>query len=148
MKWCCYSYFIDEGRETCWILVGLPNLHSRCVLKILLLFIAQLCPALCDPMDCSTPGFPVLHHLQSLLQLISIESVMPSNHLILCCPLILLPLIFPSIKVFSKESVLWIRWRKYWSFSFSISFSNEYSGSTVEPGFEPRRPILENCVLY
>ena len=58
----------------------------------------------------------------------SIESVMPSNHLILCCPLLLLPSIFPSIRVFSNESVLYIRWPKYWSFSFSISRSNEYSG--------------------
>ena len=58
----------------------------------------------------------------------SIESVMPSNHLILCCPLLLLPTIFPSIKAFSNESVLHIRWPKYWSFSFSISPSNEYSG--------------------
>ena len=67
MKQCYYSYFIDEGRETCWILVALPNLHSQCVSKILL-FIAQLCPALCDPMDCSTPGFPVLHHLPEFAQ--------------------------------------------------------------------------------
>ena len=58
----------------------------------------------------------------------SIESVIPSNHLILCCPLLLLPSVFPSIRVFSKESVLHIRWPKYWSFSFSISPSNEYSG--------------------
>ena len=65
---------------------------------------------------------------QSLLKLMSIESVMPSNHLILCNPLLLLPSIFPRIKVFSNESVLWSRWPKYWSFSFSISPSNEYSG--------------------
>ena len=65
---------------------------------------------------------------QSLLKLMSIESVMPFNHLILCCPLLLLPSIFPSIKVFSNGSVLYIRWPKYWSFSFSISPSNEYSG--------------------
>ena len=64
----------------------------------------------------------------SLLKFMSIESVMPSNHLILCHPLLLLPLIFPSIRVFSSESVLCIRWPKYWSFSFSISPSNEYSG--------------------
>ena len=64
----------------------------------------------------------------SLLKLMSIESVIPSNHLILCYPLLLLPSIFPSIRVFSKESVLHIRWPKYWSFSFSISPSNEYSG--------------------
>ena len=65
---------------------------------------------------------------QSLLKLMSIKSVTPSNHLILCHPLLLLPSIFPSIRVFSKESVLCIRWPKYWSFSFSISSSNEYSG--------------------
>ena len=65
---------------------------------------------------------------QSLLKLMSIESVMPSSHLILCCPLLLLPSIFPSIRVFSNESVLCIIWPKYWSFSFNISPSNEYSG--------------------
>ena len=65
---------------------------------------------------------------QSLTKLMSIESMMPSNHLILCRPLLLLPSIFPSIRVFSNESVLHIRWPKYWSFSFSISPSNEYSG--------------------
>ena len=65
---------------------------------------------------------------RSLLKLMSIESVMPSNHLILCHPLLLLPSIFPSIRVFTNESVLHIRWPKYWSFSFSISSSNEYSG--------------------
>ena len=65
---------------------------------------------------------------RSLLKLMSIESVMPSNHLILCCPLLLLPSIFPSIRVFCKESVLHIRWPNYWNFSFSISPSNEYSG--------------------
>ena len=64
----------------------------------------------------------------SLLELMSIESVMPSNHLILCCPLLLLPSIFPSIRVFSNKSALHIRWPKYWSFSFSISPSNEYPG--------------------
>ena len=65
---------------------------------------------------------------RSLLKLTSIESVMPSNHLILCRPLLLLPSIFPSIRVFSNESALHIRWPKYWSFSFNISLSNEYSG--------------------
>ena len=65
---------------------------------------------------------------RSLLKLMSIKSVMPSNHLILCHPLLLLPSIFPSFRVFSKESVLRIRWPKYWSFSFSISLFNEYSG--------------------
>ena len=65
---------------------------------------------------------------QSSLKLMSVESVTPSNHLILCHPLLLLPSIFPSIRVFSTESALHIRWPKYWSFSFSISLSNEYSG--------------------
>ena len=78
-------------------------------------------------MDCSTPGLTV-QNSRSLLKLMVIESVMPSNHLILCCPLILLPSIFPSIRVFTNESVLCIRWPKYWSFSFSIRPSNEYSG--------------------
>ena len=80
-------------------------------------------------MDCSTPGFPVLHHLpRSLPKFMSIESVMSSNHLILCCPLFFLPSIFPSIRVFSNESVLHSRWPKYWNFSFSISLSNEHPG--------------------
>ena len=74
------------------------------------------------------PVFPVLHHLQGLLKLMSIELVMPSTHLILYHLLLLLPSIFPSIRVFSNESALCIRWPKYWSFSFSISPSNEYSG--------------------
>ena len=90
--------------------------------------VAQLCTTLCNPMDCSTPGFPVHHNFQCLLKLMSIEPVMPSNHLILCHPLLLLPSIFPSIRVFSNKSVLCIRWPEYWSFSFSISTSNEYSG--------------------
>ena len=81
-------------------------------------------------MDCSTLSFPVLHylHYMSLLKLMSIELVMPFNHLILCHPLFLLPSVFPSIRVFSNESVLHIRWSKYWSFSFNISPSNEHSG--------------------
>ena len=74
------------------------------------------------------PGLPVHHSSQSLLKLMSIELVMPSNHLILCSPLLLLPSIFPSIRVFSNESVLRIRWPKYWRFSINISPSSEYSG--------------------
>ena len=90
--------------------------------------VAQWCLTLFDPMDCSTPGFLPITHSQSLLKLMSIESVMPSNHLILCHPLLLLPSTFPSIRVFSNESALCLKWPKYWSFSFSISPSNEYSG--------------------
>ena len=81
---------------------------------------------LCNPMDWSMPGFPVLHHLRKLAQLMSIESVMQSNHLILSFPLLLLPPIFPSIRDFSYLA-LHIRWPKHWSFTFSISPSNEYS---------------------
>ena len=78
--------------------------------------------------DCSTPGLPVHHQLPEFTQTHVHWAVMPSNHLILCHPRLLLPSIFPSIRVFSNESVLRIRWPKYWIFSFSISPSNEYSG--------------------
>ena len=90
--------------------------------------VTQSCPTLCNPMNCSTPGLPVHHHLWNSPKLLSIKSVMPSSHLILCRPLLFLPSIFPSIRVFSNESVRCIRWPKYWSFSFSISPSSEYSG--------------------
>ena len=79
-------------------------------------------------MDCGIPDFPVHHQLPSSLRLMSIKLVMPSNLLILYCPLLLLPSLFPSIRLFSNESVFRIRWPRYWSFSFSISPSNEYSG--------------------
>ena len=88
----------------------------------------HLCLTLCNSRDYNMSGFPVHHQLRSLLKLISIESVMPSNHLIFCRPLLLPPSIFSSIRVFSDESALHIRWPKYWSFSFSISPSNENSG--------------------
>ena len=78
-------------------------------------------------MDCSTPGFPVLHHLPELAQT-HVLWVGDANHLILCCHLLLPPSIFPSIRAFSSESAVHIRWPKYWSFSFSTSPSNEYSG--------------------
>ena len=90
--------------------------------------VSQSCLALCNPMNCSMPGFPVLTTSCSLLKLMSIESVIPSNHLILCYPLLLLPSILPSIRGFFYESALCIRWPTYWSFNFSISPSNEYSG--------------------
>ena len=90
--------------------------------------VTQSCPTLCDSMNCSTPGLPVHRQLPESSQTHVIESVMPSNHLILCRPLLLLPSIFPSIRVFSNESALHIRWPKYWSFSFSISPSNEHPG--------------------
>ena len=90
--------------------------------------VAQLYPILCNPMNRSTPGLPVHHQLLEFIQTHVHESVMPSNHLILCRPLLFLPLIPPSIRVFSNESTLHMRWPKYWSFSFSISPSNEHPG--------------------
>ena len=95
--------------------------------------VAQSCLTLCDPMDCSMPGLPVHRQFQEFeerqfLKLMSIESVMPSNHLILYRALLLLPSIFPSIRVFSNDSALRIRWPKYWSFGFNISPSNEHPG--------------------
>ena len=80
--------------------------------------VTQSCPTLCDPMDCSMPGFWSIISSRSLLKLMFIELVMPSNHLILCCPFLLPLSIFPSIKVFSNKSVLCIRWPNYWSCSF------------------------------
>ena len=83
--------------------------------------VTQSCPTLCDLMVCSMPGLPAITNSWRLLKLMSIELVMPSNHLILCRPLLLPPSIFPSSRVFENASVLHIRWPKYWSFSFTIS---------------------------
>ena len=90
--------------------------------------VAQLCPTLCNPMNCSMPGLPVHHQLQEFTQTHVCRVGDAIYHYILCCSLLLLPSIFPSIRVFSNESVLCIRWPKYWSFSFSIIPSNKYSG--------------------
>ena len=90
--------------------------------------VPQLCLTLSDPWTTAHQATLSLTNSQSLLKLMSIELVMPSNHLFLCHPLLLLPSIFPSIRVFSNETVLRIRWPKYWSFNFSISPSNEYPG--------------------
>ena len=90
--------------------------------------VPQLCPTLCDPMNCNTQASLSITNSWSLPKLMSIESVMSSSHLILCCPLLLLPPIPPSIRVFSNESTLRMNWPKCWSFSFSISPSNEHPG--------------------
>ena len=107
-----------------------PN--SRSILTSLtrdsVLFSVQFSATLCNTVDYRTQASLSITNSRSLLKLLSTESVMPSNHLILCCPLLLLPSIFPSIRVFSNESALRIRWPKYWSFSFSTSPSSEYSG--------------------
>ena len=91
-------------------------------------WVAQSCPTLCNRMDCTCQAFLSFTISQSLLKLVSIEPVMPSSHLILCHPFLLPTSVFPSIKVFSIESALHIRWPQYWSFSLSISPSSEYSG--------------------
>ena len=88
----------------------------------------QLCPTLCNPWTAALQASLSITNSRSLFRFMSIESVMPSNHLILCHPLLLLPSIFPRTRVFSNESALRIRWPKDWSFSFSISPFNEYSG--------------------
>ena len=129
-----YKYYIfivnmgfpcgSAGKESSYNVrdLGLiPGLESQFSL------FTQSCPTLCKPMDCSTPGFLSIPQTRSLLKLMSIALVMPYNHLILCCPLLLPPSIFPSIRIFYNESVLCIM-PKNWSFSFSISLSNEYSG--------------------
>ena len=90
--------------------------------------VTQSYPTVCDPWTAACQASLSITNSQSLLKLMFIESVMPSNHLILCRPLLLPRSIFPSIRFFSKESILCIRWPKYWRFSFSISPSNEYSG--------------------
>ena len=92
--------------------------------------VAQSCPTLCDPMDCSTPGFPAITNSRSLLKFTSMETVMPSNHLILCRLLLLLPSIFPSIRVFSNESALRIRWPK-----LGVSVSSSVLPVTIQDRF-------------
>ena len=89
--------------------------------------VTQSCMTFCDPMDCKRPVLPVHHQLPEFTQVISIESMTPFNHLILCSSLLLLPSIFPSIRVLSNELILQIRWPKYWSYSVSISSFCEYS---------------------
>ena len=95
--------------------------------------VAQSCPTLCDAMNCSTPGLPVHHRLPEFPKLMSIESVTPSNHLIVCRPFLLPPSIFPSIRIFSNESALRTRWPKHWSFSFSFRPSSEYNITYLQP---------------
>ena len=106
----CYSHSTDDQTEA-HVVIQLLN-HVQ----------------LCNPRDCSAPAFSVLHHLPELLKLMPTELVTQSNHLILCCHLLLLPSIFLSIRVFSNELALHIRWPEYWSFIISINPSNEYSG--------------------
>ena len=106
-------------------LQGKKNKQKKFVVSVQFSSVTQPCPIPCDPMNRSTPGLPVHHRFPEFT---SIKLVMPSNHLILCRPLLLLPPIPPSIRVFSNESTIHMRWPKYWSFSFSISPSNEHPG--------------------
>ena len=101
-----------HGEQTCDMVGGGVQFSS----------VSQSCPTLCDPMNRSTPGLPVHHQLQEFTQTHVHRVVMPSSHLILCHPLLFLPPIPPSIRVFSNESTLCMRWPKYWSFSFSFTF--------------------------
>ena len=120
-----FMYSINITSLFCWgganLIYGRLTLEHQCLPEPVVHFISvqfssvtQLCPTLFDRLDCSWPGLPVHHQL---LEFMSIASVMPPNHLILCRPLLLPPSIFPSIRVFSNKSVLHIRWPKYWSFS-------------------------------
>ena len=121
---------------TCyWVTNFIYDMVSHCVFArktgliwiVVVQVLSRSCLIFCDPMDCSTTDFPSFTVSQTFLKLMSIESMMPSNHLILWRSLLLLPSIFPSIKVFSSESALLIKWPKYSSFIFSISPSNKYS---------------------
>ena len=97
--------------------------RKRCSASLIVQFssVTQSCPTFYEPMDCSTPGLPVFTNSQSLLKLMPTELVMSANHLILCHPLLLLPSIVPSIRLFSNELILLIRWPNHWTFSFNIS---------------------------
>ena len=116
--------------KTPWVLIYFTYVENHCsnITNCSCCSVTQSCPTLCDPMDCSTPGFPVLHYLLEFAKTHVHELVMPSNHLILWHLLLFLPSIFSNLRVFSNDSALPIRCPKYWSFSFSISPSNEYSG--------------------
>ena len=116
-------FFLMSSYISCGILIPYWSYHLQ-IASLILLSVAQSCPTICNLLDCSMPGFLVLHYLPECAQ----THVMPSNHRILSHPLLLGPLIFPSIRVFSNELAPCIRWPKYWSFSFSISPFNEYSG--------------------
>ena len=109
-------------------LLGFDRLSQKDISSVQFSSVTQSCLTLCDPMNCSKPGLPVHLQLPEFTQTHVIELIMPFSHLTLCHPLLLLPPIPPSIRVFSNESTLCMRWPKYWSFSFSISLSNEHPG--------------------
>ena len=114
------------GVSGCWIFFFNISFFIR--VSVQFSSVTQSCPTLCEPMDCSTLGLPVPHRLPEFARVHIHSSAMLSHRLILCHSLLLLPSIFPSIRVFSSDSALHIRCPKYWRFSFSISSSSEYSG--------------------
>ena len=121
---CHFGFEIFSLKSQKWIPFSLP--HGNWCFSV-----TQLCPTVCHPKDCNTPGFPVLHHLPEFVQTLVQWVNVPYKHLILCHPILLLPWIFPSIRILSKELDLCIRWPKYWNFSFSISPSNEHPGLMI-----------------
>ena len=112
--------FLTTQRLNTWFI--------SCIYSYQFSSVTQSCPTLCNPMNHSNQASLSITNSRSSLRLTSIELVMPSSHLVLCCPLLLLPPVPPSIRVFSNESTLRMRWPKYWSFSFSIIPSKEYPG--------------------
>ena len=128
-KWMASSFEQDPPPwlKSCFYSL-LPNGHLPLIFSNSLVQLLSCVQLFATPWTAAHQASLSINNSQSLLKLMSIESVVPYNHLIFCRPLLLLPSIFPSIRVFSKESVLHIRWTKYWSFSFSISPSNAYSG--------------------
>ena len=126
----CYTYVhkMDESHRDSPGSSESSSLQSWPLITVVCCSVAKSYLTLRNPMDYSMSGFPVPHCLPELLKFMSIESVMLSIHLMLCHLLLLLPSIFPRIRVFSNESTLRMRWPKYWSFSFSISPPNEYPG--------------------
>ena len=117
-----YSYVCNPNEDIC------PNKNLNLNVSLQFSSIAQSCPTLRNLMNCSTPGLPVHHQLPAFTQTHVHRVMMPSSHLVLCRPLLLLPPIPPSIRVFSNESPLRMKWPKYWSFSFSIIPSKEHPG--------------------
>ena len=147
MKQCYYSYFMDEGRETCWILVALPNLHSQCMDNFVV--VHHQCPTLCDPMDCSTPRFPVLYHLPELAQTHihwGGDAIQPSHSLLSPYPpafsLSQHQGIFQRVNSLHQGAKIWELQLQHQFFQWILE------GSTIELWFESRKLILENCVLY
>ena len=125
IAFCCCSPW---GHKESDMTLQLNNKKWRWQFSVHFSSVTQSCPTLCNPWTAAHQASLSITNSWSLLKLTSIESVMPSNHLILCRPLLLLPSIFPSIRVFSNEWILRIRWPKDWSFNFNLSPSNEYSG--------------------